>query len=88
MTTTYSSHTLEQAIAHNLLVVSEKSSLRDVVRLINQAHHRDSVHSRQLGERTELPISCVSCVLVMVEARLVGILTEILHHSGKGLQRE
>jgi PAS domain S-box-containing protein len=76
VTTTYSSHTLEQAIAHNLLVVSEKSSLRDVVRLINQAHHRDSVHSRQLGERTELPISCVSCVLVMAEARLVGILTQ------------
>ncbi|PZO38321.1 MAG: hypothetical protein DCF19_16720 [Pseudanabaena frigida] len=76
MNTTYSLHTLEQAIAHNLLVVSVESSLRDVVRLINQARHRDSVHSRQLGERTELPISCVSCVLVMAEARLVGILTQ------------
>ncbi|NUN66008.1 PAS domain S-box protein [Pseudanabaena biceps] len=67
MTTTYSLHTLEQAIAKNLLIVSADSLLRDVVRLINQAH---------LKARDELPKSCISCVLVMDKSQLVGILTQ------------
>ena len=72
----FSPQVLEQAIAHNLLIVSAEDSLRDVVRLINQGHNQDSERASQSNERAELPKSCVSCVLVVAESKLVGILTQ------------
>ncbi len=71
-----SPHVLEQAIADNLLIVSVEDSLRDVVRLINQGHNQDPVLSERINKRAELTRSSVSCVLVVAESKLVGILTQ------------
>ena len=64
MTKIYSSHTLEQAIANNFLIVSTESSLHDVAELINTKINVKASESNVL------------CVLVVAESQLVGILTQ------------
>jgi len=72
VTKIYSSHTLEQAIAHNLLIVSADASLHDVAQLINakiNAEINAEINTKS-SERNVL------CVLVVAESQLVGILTQ------------
>ncbi|GBO55558.1 circadian input kinase A [Pseudanabaena sp. lw0831] len=75
MTKTYSPHLLEQAIAHNPMIVSAESSLREVAQLMNQAQHQVSIPFEIDLKRAESSRSYASCVLVAAESRLVGIVT-------------
>lgn len=71
----YSPTLLEQSIARNLLIVESDSSVRDVVKLIDQAKALDVI-AKQSGGKSESFRSCVSSVLVVAESQLVGIMTQ------------
>ena len=71
----YSPTLLEQSIARNLLIVESDSSVRDVVKLIDQAQALDVI-ATQSGGKSESFRSCVSSVLVVAESQLVGIMTQ------------
>ena len=75
MTKTYSPHLLEQAIAHNPMIVSAESSLREVVQLMNQAQHQVSIPFEIDLKRAGSSRSRASCVFVVAKSRLVGIVT-------------
>lgn len=67
VTKIYSSHTLEQAITDNFLIVSADASLHDVAQLINA-----EINFQINAESSE---RSVLCVLVVAKSQLVEILT-------------
>ncbi len=72
----YSPNLLEQSIARNLLIVEADALVRDVVKLIAQVQALDVMQAEQSGGESESFKSCVSCVLVVAESQLVGIVTK------------
>lgn len=69
----HSPNLLKQSVASKLLIIEADSTVRDVVKLIDQAKELEVVHS---GVEVESFKSCVSCVLVVAKSQLVGIMTQ------------
>ena len=69
----HSPNLLKQSVANKLLIIEADSTVRDVVKLIDQAKELEVVHS---GVEVESFKSCVSCVLVVAKSQLVGIMTQ------------
>ncbi|MEB3161068.1 MAG: CBS domain-containing protein [Synechocystis sp.] len=79
---------LVEAIERQPLVISPMASLMDVLTLTNQSHHREcwldsSFHEPNLANLEQ----CTSCVLVMEDGQLCGILTErdLVKYTAQGL---
>ena len=68
---------LEDAIERHPLIAAPDASLVEVIALISQAHHPMCLLSEELAAATPPDkVACASCVLVMQDTRILGILTE------------
>ena len=72
----HSPNLLKQSVASNLLIIKADSTVRDVVKLIAQAKMLDVMQAEQSGGEFKISESCISCVLVVAESQLVGIVTK------------
>ncbi|OUC16349.1 MAG: hypothetical protein B0A82_02190 [Alkalinema sp. CACIAM 70d] len=80
---------LDEAIDHHPLMVSPQTSLSEVVILMNQTRGRKLLQAASSGT-SKLSGARSSCVLVMQDQQLLGILTErdIVKLTAKGLDFE